>query len=434
MRLSITPDKTHPRSPWLVVLPARLAPNGKRQYKRFATRNAAAEYIAAVRTAVRRNGEKAMAMMPAALAAEATAALQLLEGSGLSLLDAVKKLLAQLHATAVALPLPIPVEGAGGITATVCQPPPPSDALTVKAASELLMASKAHQSVATVKARRYTFMAIFRANPTLADTAMETLTHDHLTAALNATYSTPTCWNTGRSHLHSLFSFAIRRRLVRMENPADALELRHVTENEITALPPAQLRALFAACRPATAADIAAAKDRCSQEKRIARRDLTHLRPYIALCAFAGIRPTECKKIKWQDIDLEENIISVRIGNAKTGGTRHIELHPTLRAWLIACRPPEAAPTDLITPPKNLHAMLTALRRRAGFSAENPWQNDCLRHSYATYYLKAACGDLARLQLNMGHATAHLLYTRYTNMAGITRAMADEWWQIMPTH
>lgn len=54
-----------------------------------------------------------------------------------------------------------------------------------------------------------------------------------------------------------------------------------------------------------------------------------------------------------------------------------------------------------------------------------------LRHSYATYYLKNG-GDLNRLQLNMGHRDTHLLYTRYTNMVGVTRAMAAEWWQVLP--
>ena len=39
---------------------------------------------------------------------------------------------------------------------------------------------------------------------------------------------------------------------------------------------------------------------------------------------------------------------------------------------------------------------------------------------------------LTRLQLNMGHRSAQLLYSRYVNMAGTTRDMAEKWWQILP--
>lgn len=79
--------------------------------------------------------------------------------------------------------------------------------------------------------------------------------------------------------------------------------------------------------------------------------------------------------LRWQDIDFENAIFSVRAANSKTGGQRY---------------------------------------------------------SYATYYLKARCGELPRLQLNMGHRSAQLLYSRYVNMAGTTRDLAENWWRILP--
>lgn len=39
----------------------------------------------------------------------------------------------------------------------------------------------------------------------------------------------------------------------------------------------------------------------------------------------------------------------------------------------------DAAPGDLVTPAKKLHANLGALRHRAGFGG-GTWQHDCLRH------------------------------------------------------
>lgn len=65
-------------------------------------------------------------------------------------------------------------------------------------------------------------------------------------------------------------------------------------------------------------------------DRRLLLQDTTGLHPYIALCAFAGIRPTECTRLRWQDVDFEDSIISIRARNSKTGGARHIELPPTL--------------------------------------------------------------------------------------------------------
>lgn len=432
MQLSITKDKYkgHAKSPWLVVLPARLSPTGKRQYRRFATRAAASGYVASIRAQVKQHGEKPVALLPARIAADAAAACQLLEGSGLSLCDAVRQLFATVHAQGVACAPFVPSGGAGAEIGTAA---PAAASLTLSGILAKVEAAKGHQSSATRRARRGTCRTLFNRNPGLSEVPLDQFTPEMVQAALDAAWlHNPTSWNGGRRHLHALFSYAIKRRLVRMENPVTCLEPRHVQEAEITALPPGDLQKLFAACRPATAAEIAASTGAAGRAAhRAATADLTYLRPYIAVCAFAGMRPTECTRLRWQDIDFEDAIISVRAANSKTGGQRHIEMHPTLAAWLRACRPPEAAPGDLVTPAQNLYANLAALRHRAGFGG-GTWQHDCLRHSYATYYLKARHGEITRLQLNMGHRSAQLLYSRYVNMAGTTRDMAEKWWQILP--
>ena len=433
MQLSITRDKYkgHAKSPWLVVLPARLSPTGKRQYRRFATRAAASGYAASIRAQVKQHGEKPVALLPARLAADAAAACQLLEGSGLSLCDAVRQLFAAVHAQGVACAPFIPSGGAGAEIGTAA--PAAAASLTLSGILAKVEAAKGHQSIATRRARRGACHTLFSRNPGLSEVPLEQFTPEMVQAALDAAWShSPTAWNGGRRQLHALFSYAIKRRLVHIENPVTCLEQRHVQEAEITALPPGDLQKLFAACRPATAAEIAAATGATGHAaRRAATEDLTYLRPYIAVCAFAGMRPTECTRLRWQDIDFEDAIISVRAPNSKTGGQRHIEMHPTLAAWLRACRPADAAPGDLVTPTKNLTANLAALRHRAGFGG-GTWQHDCLRHSYATYYLKARHGEITRLQLNMGHRSAQLLYSRYVNMAGTTRDMAEKWWQILP--
>lgn len=430
MQLTVTKDKYagHARSPWLVVLPSRISSTGKRQYKRFATRAAAQAFCAAVRTKVRTDGEQPLAVVAARVASDATAALQLLEGTGVSLLEAVRQYLAADTSSGVAFAHHLHSGGAEESERPDAAP------LTIKQALAAMEEQKTHQSPTTRQHRKAIFNTLFRCNPTLADTTLATCTTTFVRSVLDATWAhSPAVWNSGRRALHALFSNAIKYNDLPMQNPVTRIDFKRIQEKEITALHPDDLRALFAACRPATDADIAAASDLPPADLQLASGSMADLRPYLAICAFAGVRPAEASRILWQDIDMEDGILSVRARHAKTGGTRHIPLHPTLRQWLIACRPAAATGSDPIAPQHRLARRLTLLRRRAGFSELNPWQKDVLRHSYATYYLKAQCGDLHQLQLNMGHRDAQLLYTRYTNMRGVNRAMADAWWQILPT-
>lgn len=435
MQLSIVHDKyaRHARHPWLVVLPARLSDTGKRKYHRFATRSAAADFVASVRQRVRREGERPLAILSAQLAADAAAAAQLLAGTGLTLRAAVQQLLDVLHHTGAALHAALQPGGQGESIQATAAAAPPAAPLTLPRTLAMLEAAKPHQRTVTTRTRRSAISTLLRRNPGLADLPLSNYTPATIQTALDTAWpDAPPSWNGGRRALCTIFSFAIRRQLVKMPHPVSPLEQRHTTEAEIRAIPADTLRALLAACRPATPAERQAAAALPPNARRAAAADTSPLRAYVAICALAGVRPTECQSIRWQDIDFEDNILSVRVLNSKTGGQRHIELHPALRAWLLSVRPAGVDPAALVTPVRNIARLMQTVRQRAGFGAENPWQNDCLRHSYATYYLKARIGNITQLQLNMGHRSAHLLYTRYTNMAGVTRAAAEAWWAVLP--
>ena len=438
VQLSVTRDNYsgHSKSPWLVVVPRRLSPTGRRQYRRFSTKSAAAAFCTAIVRQVRANGERPVTLIDSALAADAAEAVSILASTGLTLAQAARQLLAYTAHGSVANAQHVNTGGAGAAVVGGCSTASSAGAsapLTLKAIHATSEAAKTHQSLATRRSRTSLLRALFRAAPGLADRPVELIATADVAAALDAAWShSAHSWNAGRRQLHALFGYAIKRRLVRIENPVTPLEFKRVAESEITALPPDGLRRLLDSCRPPTQAERVAAAALPAREKNLALKDTTALQPYLAICAFAGIRPTECSRLTWADIDLEDGIISVRGRQSKTGGTRHIEMHPTLRAWLAVSRPVNALPSDRVTHPACLSRRLSILRRRAGFGAGNPWQSDCLRHSYATYYLKARCGNIHQLQLNMGHRDAQLLYSRYTNMRGTTRAMAESWWQILP--
>ncbi len=430
MRLSVTKhiSPNHAAAPWLVVIPRRLSSTGKRQFHYFATKAAATHYAQSVREWVRHCGEQPLTLS-AQEHADARMALSILNGSGLNLAQAAL-LVTQMQGAGNASQMG--AESAACSQKTTPLARRPAKHHTLSSVLREMQAGKAHQSPHTLRSRNGRFKAFFRRNAGLAGKAIDLLSARDIQRALDKAWpNAPTSWNTMLTHLCALFNYAVRKGIIRA-NPLTAIDRKHVQEKEITPLSPEALRALFLACRPPNAEERALDNETRRSVRQELAMDTTGLIPYIAIAAFAGIRPTETMRLKWGDINLEEGCISVRRAASKTGGTRHVDIHPTLRAWLQLLNPGAHPPEDvLFREGSQLVRRLRAVRRRAGFHAANPWPEDALRHSYASYYLKAG-GSLERLQLNMGHASSSLIYARYCNMYGLTRDMAAEWWGLTP--
>ena len=68
--------------------------------------------------------------------------------------------------------------------------------------------------------------------------------------------------------------------------------------------------------------------------------------PYLSICAFAGLRGAEAKRLSWQQVDLKRNLITVPEQISKTGEERKIPIQPNLAVWLA----PQARETGYILP------------------------------------------------------------------------------------
>ena len=139
----------------------------------------------------------------------------------------------------------------------------------------------------------------------------------------------------------------------------------------------------------------------------------------VGIMLWAGVRPAELSRISWEDIDWQENVINLRAHHTKTGGCRHVTIHPVLKGWLNALK----HKTGSICPPNWINRW-RKLRQAAGI---NRWQQDVLRHTFASYHLKY-WHNISQLQEEMGHRSARLLRTRYLSMKGITRHHAHLFW------
>ena len=210
-----------------------------------------------------------------------------------------------------------------------------------------------------------------------------------------ATFTTPQQFNKARAMLHGLFEFAVRRDWCDC-NPIKRVEKKKVLEKEILPLKLAQIKKIVeTAQKEGDCGSLAAA----------------------AMLVYAGIRPREVRRLEWRDIDLEEGSITVRSVCSKTGGVRQVEITPALKRILEKCC---SGGTELICA-KDWEKQWRKIRDTAGFRGK--WVQDVLRHTYASFHAKRYC-DLPRLQLNMGHADQSLLRARYINMRGISKSDA----------
>ena len=207
-------------------------------------------------------------------------------------------------------------------------------------------------------------------------------------------------FNKGRTMLHGLFEFAIRREWCD-KNPIKRIERRKVIEKEILPLKLSETKQLI----------------------KTAQNESPEYAIVAALLVYAGIRPREVRRLTWRDIDTEEKTITVRSQCSKTGGVRQVEISPVLNRLLIAhsreLKEGKICPSDW-------QRRWRKIRDNSGFRGR--WVQDVLRHTYASFHAKNYA-DLPRLQLNMGHRDLSLLRSRYVNMHGISRAEAKSFFE-----
>ncbi len=241
---------------------------------------------------------------------------------------------------------------------------------------------------------------LLRCTPELARKRVRSFTAEDCRQLLEHAFASPRQRAKGRVILHGVFAHSLQQGWCK-SNPVAALRAPRLQETEIHPLTGAELRKLLRTAQmPEHRACMAA----------------------LGLMLWAGVRPAEVERLRWEDIDEEENVISLRPRHSKTGGARHITLHPVLAAWLAEAGGEQQGSIC----PKCWALRWKRLREAAGLT---PWRQDVLRHTFASYHIKQ-WHDCARLQLEMGHRSAELLRTRYLSMRGVTAAEAARFWRV----
>ena len=220
----------------------------------------------------------------------------------------------------------------------------------------------------------------------LAKRRVRSITPAECTEYLQAAFDTPRQRNKARLILSGVFSTAMKRGWC-AENPMRRVEVERIEEQRIRILSKEEMDRLMTAAESYAGGACLAA---------------------VGMMLYAGIRPYEVERLLWEDVKTEAGIICISPQHSKTGGARHVTIHPPLARIIERTRQADNA---RICPP-NWRNRWAELHRAAAF---HHWQPDVLRHTFATHHL-ATFHSYAQLQLEMGHRSADLLRTRYIAM------------------
>ena len=207
-------------------------------------------------------------------------------------------------------------------------------------------------------------------------------------------------FDKARRLLHCFFAYALQHNWC-SENPVNRLQVKKKKELTVPVLRLAEINRLLDSVAKPEHRECAAA---------------------VGLMLWGGLRPTEVTRLRWVDVDLEDMVVRVLPRVSKTGGARLVTIQPILLRWLNRLCPLEAR-SGLVAP-RNWVRRWQFLRRDAELI---PWRADALRHTFASYHLRHFA-DIQQLQLEMGHSTAHLLFSRYLNLGFISKADAAAFW------
>jgi integrase len=160
-------------------------------------------------------------------------------------------------------------------------------------------------------------------------------------------------------------------------------------------------------------------------------------RPFLIVAVFTGMRASELRGLRWQDVDLDEGVAAVtqradawrRIGAPKSvAGTRTIPLTPmainALRQWRCVCPvgelglvfPTNAGTVDSLT--NIVKRVYAPLQCRCGIVTEAGkarYSFHSLRHAAASLFITLGWTP-KRVQSVLGHASITMTYNTYGHL------------------
>lgn len=197
----------------------------------------------------------------------------------------------------------------------------------------------------------------------------------------------PTSRNNFRRAVHAQFAFGVRE--------------GYCTENPVAKVPAYSVQDSTPAIL--TMADA----EHLIRKAAETQRELGLL-PYITIALFAGLRRAELERLDWSAVKIDRKMVTVDGAIAKTGSIRNVRLTDNAIAWLQ----PFVGSVGPIAP-LNFNKRFQTLRKLAGIL---DWRGNELRHSFASYFYDLT-QDASLTSAQLGHQSGtRLLFEHYRSL------------------
>jgi integrase len=143
---------------------------------------------------------------------------------------------------------------------------------------------------------------------------------------------------------------------------------------------------------------------------------------YLCLGGFAGLRTSEIKRLRWEDINWREDNGHVHVQQPKCGDARNVTILPVLRRHLEGCAL-QSGP--VLTWAFNRAAKLRAELEKRADGLELP--DNCLRHCFASYHI-AMWRNWEETAFEMGHTSPKMTKAKYVKL--MDKPVAEQWWAL----
>ena len=151
--------------------------------------------------------------------------------------------------------------------------------------------------------------------------------------------------------------------------------------------------------------------------------------PYVALCLFGGLRPTEATRVNWEQVNLNDGEIRLKGTQTKTGKGRIVVICRTLKAWLNQYRKAgEIYRAKYDVDLKKLRASVGYGTKTEDQPDLKPWVPDVLRHTAISHYFRLT-GRYGRTAEQFGNSEG-IIKKHY--QARVTSAETKQFYALRP--
>jgi integrase len=220
-------------------------------------------------------------------------------------------------------------------------------------------------------------------------------------------------WNNWRRDLRTFFNFCVseRNRWI-TSNPAESVAYKKVVLDPVDVLKIDEVKELLKAAYNHETPNHRGTMDKGRQV------------PWLVLGLFGGLRREEADAAQWEDVDWESGTFQVHSVKVRSAQNRYIHMEPVLVNWLKLCKP-ENATGPMGT---GVHARRNDFQKLTELT-ELPLNENRYRHSFGSHHVWHF-KDKQKAMLEMGHTVVRTFDTYYNRP--IPPSIAKQYWQLHP--